>query len=229
MTPSWHVTRVWQLWHITQSVTTWQSNESPCYVTMLSRLWHRDGGHYWPDYAVRLSSPVTPVTGSKRAYFLPPLSTPFHQPQLSPGQTLVTTLSSLWALHMANIILSLDIMSSLLRPQFPHKSFRWLPDSCVSLCLADVSVFCVGCWHLSPDKLISCSHVCDTWQMGHDKHDVTWLEFMRRYCVMSGHVSAQCLACLAPAGLLLTPRVTATLLNNNLRNLDFHPWLLMMV
>ena len=70
---SWHVTRVWQLWHITQSVTTWQSNESPCYVTMLSRLWHRDGGHYWPDYAVRLSSPVTPVTGSKRAYFLPPL------------------------------------------------------------------------------------------------------------------------------------------------------------
>ena len=221
MTPSWHVTRVWQLWHITQSVTTWQSNESPCYVTrpVLSRLWHRDGGHYWPDYAVRLSSPVTPVTGSKRAYFLPPLSTPFHQPQLSPGQTLVTTLSSLWALHMANIILV--ITTSLLQPQFPHKSFRWLPPDSVS---ADVSVFCVRCWHLSPDKLISCSHVCDTWQMGHDKHDVTWLEFMRRYCVMSGHVSvAQCLVCLAPAGLLLTPRVTFTLLNNNLRNFNFHP------
>ena len=189
MTPSWHVTRVWQLWHITQSVTTWQSNESPCYVTMLSRLWHRDCGAItgqimlWGSSAQLPQSPDQSVPIFCLHCPLPSISPNF--PQARPWWPL-----SLWALHMANIILV--IMSSLPRPQFPH---RWLPDSCVSFCLADVSVFCVRCWHLSPDKLISCSHVCDTWQMGHDKHDVTWLEFMRRYCVMSGHVSgAQCLS-----------------------------------
>lgn len=111
VTPSWHVTRVWQLWHITERDNVTESqpcNASQCYVTrpMLTRLWHRDGGHYRPDYAVSPGSPVTPVIGSKRAYFLPPLSTPSHhrtQSPLSPCQTLVTTLSSLWPLHMANI------------------------------------------------------------------------------------------------------------------------------
>ena len=106
VTASWRVTRLWQLWRL-QSVTAWQSPVMWAWVTTpLARLWRRDWGHHFPDYAVSAECGPRSPHQSVPTFCLHCPLTPSHSSRSLPPD-LVTPLSSLWSLHMANTLASI--------------------------------------------------------------------------------------------------------------------------